>query len=262
MPKPSGQKGSAMDTRAHQPPSIGNLPRARRRRSQMWRLLFAALAIAALVNPFVYSPAAAAEPCPDVQVVFARGTFEPPGVGVTGQAFVDALRADLPNKSVDVYAVNYPASLDFARAADGVADARNKVQDVANKCPKTKMVLSGYSQGAAVMAYITTDNVPPNFELPAGITGPMPKSIAGHVAAVTLFGKPSTGFLNMLDTNAPPITIGREYGGKALDLCADNDPVCSVGGGGDPAAHGMYAVNGMTQQAAGFASQHVSSSLT
>ncbi|MDF2829267.1 MAG: cutinase, partial [Mycobacterium sp.] len=30
--------------------------------------------------------------CPDVEVVFARGTFEAPGIGNTGQAFVDALR--------------------------------------------------------------------------------------------------------------------------------------------------------------------------
>ena len=36
--------------------------------------------------------------CPDVEVVFARGTFEPPGVGATGQAFVDALRARLPER--------------------------------------------------------------------------------------------------------------------------------------------------------------------
>ncbi|HET7739272.1 MAG TPA: cutinase family protein, partial [Mycobacterium sp.] len=104
----------------------------------------------AVVHPFVYAPVAAAAPCPDVQVVYARGTFEPPGVGLTGQAFVDALRGKLPDKSVDVYPVNYPASLDFARAADGVIDATNKVQDVAAKCPDTKMVLSGYSQGAAV----------------------------------------------------------------------------------------------------------------
>jgi cutinase len=232
------------------------------KRGHAWRLLFAALASVAVVNPFVQAPSAAADQCPDVQVVFARGTFEPPGVGATGQAFVDSLRTQLPNKSVDVYPVNYPASMEWARAADGVADASREVQDVANRCPKTKMVLGGYSQGAAVMAYITTDNVPPNFELPTGISGPMPKSVANHVAAVTLFGKPSTGFLNMLDPTAPPITIGHEYDAKALDLCADNDPVCSAGGGGDPGAHGTYSVNGMTDQAAGFATKHVSSSVT
>ena len=59
-------------------------------------------------------PSASAQPCPDVEVVFARGTGEPPGVGGVGQAFVDALRSKVGGKSVDVYPVNYPASSDFA----------------------------------------------------------------------------------------------------------------------------------------------------
>ena len=96
-------------------------------------------------------------------MVFARGTFEPPGVGGTGQAFVDALRAKVGDKSVDVYPVNYPASLDFATAADGIIDATNKIRDVAGNCPNTKMVLGGYSQGAAVMAYTTEDAIPAGY---------------------------------------------------------------------------------------------------
>jgi cutinase len=229
-------------------------------RSRRWisRLLVAAVvAVMAALPMSVHAPRAGADPCPDVQVVFARGTFEPAGIGATGQAFVDALRAQLPGKSIDVYPVNYPASLDFARAADGVADASTKVQSVATTCPKTKMVLGGYSQGAAVIAYITTDTIPPDFTLPAGITGPMPAAVAPHVAAVTLFGKPSSGFLNMVDANAPPINIGKAYTAKALDLCVADDPVCS-GQGGDPGAHGQYAVNGMADQAATFATDHVS----
>lgn len=220
-------------------------------------LAIVAAATLALAHPFAYAPTAtAAEACPDVQVVFARGTFEPPGVGGTGQAFVDTLRGQLPGKSIDVYPVNYPASLDFARAADGVVDASTKVQSVANACPDTKLVLGGYSQGAAVIAYITTDAVPADFALPRGITGPMPSAVAGHVAAVTLFGKPSNGFLNLIDRTAPPITIGKAYTAKTLDLCIPGDPVCSPDGGNN-GAHGQYAVNGMVNQAAGFATERV-----
>src|ERR1700759_3584820 len=69
------------------------------------------------------APANAADACSNVEVVFARGTNEAPGVGATGQAFVDALSARLPGKTVDVYGVNYPASLNFGQAVDGVADA-------------------------------------------------------------------------------------------------------------------------------------------
>jgi cutinase len=195
---------------------------------------------------------AAAAECPDVQLVFARGTFEPPGVGGTGQAFVDALRAKTAGKSVDVYPVNYPASLNFATAADGVIDASNKVRDTVAACPDTKIVLGGFSQGAAVAAYITADAVPQGFALPPGLTGPMPEEIADHVAAVALFGKPSSGFLQMIYTGAPPITVGADYTGKTLDLCIPTDPVCAPGGG-DGNVHNMYAANGLVDQAVDFA---------
>jgi cutinase len=222
------------------------------------RLLVAAvLSIAGLMALPLVVPSASAAPCPDVEVIFARGTFEPPGVGETGQAFVDAVRARAGGRSVEVYPVDYPASLDWQTAADGVIDASRKVTDVAASCPNTQMVLGGYSQGAAVMGYITEDAVPAGFTLPQGITGPMPASVARHVAAVTLFGKPSTGFLQSLTTMAPPITVGPLYSAKALELCIPDDPVCS-GSGGDNAVHSLYAVNGMTGQAADFVSQRLS----
>src|SRR5260370_41628219 len=111
------------------------------------RLFGAAVVTTSAMLSLVAIPSAAAAPCPDVEVVFARGTFEPPGVGDTGQAFVDALRAELGGKSVDVYPVNYPASLDFATAADGVIDASNNVRDVGATGRKTKRVLGGDHQG-------------------------------------------------------------------------------------------------------------------
>src|SRR4051812_41583561 len=157
----------------------------------------AVVATSALLATAINTPSASAAPCPDVEVVFARGTFEPAGVGGTGQAFVDALRSKLGGKSVEVYPVNYPASLDFATAADGFIDTTNKMRDVVATCPNTKMVLGGYSQGAAVVAYATEDSVPPGYTLPPGITGPIAPEIANHVAAVALFGKPSSGFLQM-----------------------------------------------------------------
>ena len=213
----------------------------------------------ALLSPAIDIPSASAAPCSDVEVVFARGTFEPPGVGDTGQAFVDALRSRVGGKSFDVYPVDYPASLDFHTAADGVIDASNKVRDIATRCPNTKMVLGGYSQGAAVAAYITEDAVPAGFTLPAGITGPMPPEVANHVAAVALFGKPSSGFLQTIYTDAPPITIGHLYSAKTIDMCIPEDPICAPGGS-DNGSHVMYAVNGMAGQAADFVARRLASS--
>ena len=249
--------------------SVIRSDQARRRRRLLMgktrrsaRLLAAAvLTTSALVGPPIGVASASAAPCPDVEVMFARGTFEPPGVGLTGEAFVDSLRSKVGGKSVDVYPVNYPASLDFATAADGVIDASNKARDMSTSCPNTKMVLGGYSQGAAVIGYITEDAVPAGFTLPAGITGPMPPSVANHVAAVALFGKPSSGFLQTINTAAPPITVGHLYSGKTIDLCIPDDPICAPGGQ-DNGAHVVYATNGMASQAADFAAGHLSSGLT
>ena len=225
--------------------------------------IFAALAVAAILvgslaaaAPWSAQAHASADSCANVEVVFARGTFEAPGVGATGQAFVDALNARLPGKTVDVYAVNYPASLDFGQAADGIADASNKIETIAASCPNTKIVLGGYSQGAAVAGYTTTDTVPAGFALPAGITGTMPPAIAPHVAAVVLFGTPDTWFLNLADRNAPPITVGQLYTAKTLQLCATGDPVCFPGGL-ERAAHSSYKDNGMADQAADFAARQL-----
>lgn len=213
-------------------------------------------AAAGMVVTAAASAAADGDPCPDVQVIFARGTGEPPGPGATGQAFTDALSARLPNTSIDVYPVDYPASLDFNRAADGVADASHKVIDTAAGCPNTKIVVGGYSQGAAIAAYLTADSIPPGYPLPPGISGPLPASTARHVSAVTLFAKPSNRFLDIVDRSAPPMSIGHLYAGKTLELCATDDPVCSATGF-NRAAHSSYRFNGMTDQAADFAASAI-----
>ena len=224
------------------------------------RLAAPVVAVAALMAPHAGVAAAApdavaANPgpsCPDVQVVFARGTFEAPGVGATGQAFVDALNARLPGENIAVHGVNYPASLDFGAAANGIVDASSEVESVAANCPNTKIVLGGYSQGAAVAAYTTTDTVPAGFNLPDGITGPMPSAVASHVSAVVLFGTPDPWFLHLVDNSAPPITIGSLYTMKTIQLCNQGDPVCFPGGL-DRSAHSAYKDNGMADEAAAFA---------
>jgi cutinase len=220
--------------------------------------IFTAFALATMVVGSLAAPTASAnaadDTCANVEVVFARGTFEPAGVGATGQAFVDALTARLPGRTVDAYAVNYPASLNFGQATDGIADASNRIQSIATTCPATKIVLGGYSQGAAVAGYTTSSAVPAGYELPAGITGPMPPAIASHVSAVVLFGTPDTWFLNLVDHSAPPIVIGQQYAAKTLQLCATGDPVCFPGGL-ERAAHSSYKDNGMADQAADFVAQ-------
>src|ERR1700761_2555519 len=208
---------------------------------------------------------AAAQPCPDVEAVFARGTGEPPGVGGIGQPFVDQLRTAIGPKSLDVYPVNYEASSDFGdriqfaqSVVDGIKDAGNHIEATAANCPKTRIVLGGYSQGAAVAGFVTSASIPSGIpaEYMAFLPKPMPPEIANHVAAVTLFGKPSAQWLQ--NYGAPAVVIGPLYAPKTDDLCADGDTICNGDPGGLPSfAHASYPVNGMTQQAADFAARHL-----
>ncbi|CAM4370137.1 Cutinase [Mycobacterium basiliense] len=204
------------------------------------------------------APPAAAEPCPDVEVLFARGTGEPPGVGGIGGSFVEALRSQIGSRSLAVYPINYPASTDFSNpdfpqtVIAGIRDASSHIEATAANCPNTKEVLGGYSQGAAVAGYVTSAAVPPGVPA-AAVPEPMPPEIASHVAAVTLFGTPSDDFLNQY--GAPPIVIGPLYQPKTIELCADGDGIC--GAGNNPAAHAAYVVNGMTSQGADFAASHL-----
>ena len=99
------------------------------------------------------SPAAFADPCSDIAVVFARGTHQDPGLGNIGQAFVDSLTSQVGGRSVGVYAVNYPASPDFPTAMVGIQDAANHITQMAASCTQTKEVLGGFSQGGAVSLY-------------------------------------------------------------------------------------------------------------
>lgn len=194
---------------------------------------------------------ASADGCSDVLVIFARGTFEAPGVGKVGDPFIAAVRGRAGERTVDEHAVDYPASLDFPRVVDGVVDASNTIRDVAQSCPQTKMVVGGYSQGAAVAAYTTFDHLPPDVVLPPGISGPLPPEVASHVAAVVLFGLPTDRVVSLLDSQAPPIEVGNLFAGKILELCNPGDPVCEPGGRDRP-AHSAYVDNGAIDRAADF----------
>ena len=204
-------------------------------------------AVGAAATAVIVAPTAAAVPGPDIEVVFARGTAEAGGVGRVGQAFTDALSAQVGGRTVSSYAVNYPASYDFLTTADGATDATGHISQMAQSCPSTKIVLGGYSQGAAVMDMLA--GVPPlgNKIGEIGSAPPLSPTAAVTVAAVAAFGNPATKFGN-------PISSVGMFAGRAIDLCKDGDPICSDGR--NPLAHRGYE-DAMAQQAANFAAGRV-----
>ncbi len=185
-------------------------------------------------------PSAAADDCPDAEVVFARGTSEPPGIGRVGDAFVDSLRQQTP-RSVGVYGVNYAASRLQLHAGDGANDVIAHVRDVAGRCPDTKLVLGGYSQGASVIDIVTGTPV-------AGIGwgNSLPAEFADRVAAVAVFG-------NAANRMGGPITTQSAlFGSKAIDLCNPGDPICHEGPGNMWSDHTDGYIPALTSRAANF----------
>jgi cutinase len=206
------------------------------------------LAAVLIVGP---APPAMGATCSDVDVVFGRGTGEPAGVGRVGQAFADELQSQIPGRTVTTYAVNYPASYDFLAAQDGAVDASQHIRAMAQQCQNTRIVLGGYSQGAAVIDMLI--GLPPLGDKLAalgdkfgsvGTAAPLASDLAPNVAAIAVFGNPAAKFSNPATSAAPP------YGARAIDLCKNGDPICSRGR--NPFAHDGYETSDFIPQAAGF----------
>ena len=195
-------------------------------------LMTAGMAIA--LSPLSAPTATAAPECSDIEVVFARGTDEPPGLGKVGKSFVEALRPMVKGKSVSTYAVKYPATWDFMKAAIGANDMSKRIQTIVAQCPKTKIVMGGYSQGAAVVDVVATAPI-----AGLGYTAPLPATAVPHIASVVVFGNPSARIGN------PLTRMSTVFGPRTADLCAPADPICSLGRDWD--AHVQYQESGLVK---------------
>jgi cutinase len=156
-------------------------------------------------------PTASAVSCPAVEVIFARGRLESPGTGVIGQAFISALRSRV-HQNIGVYAVNYPAD---NQVDIGANDISNRIAYNMNNCPNTRLVLGGYSLGAAATDMVLAVPIPI-----MGFKNPMPADADSHIAAVALFGN-GTQWLGPI-TNFSPA-----YQDRTIELCHGADPICN-----------------------------------
>ncbi|WP_060879528.1 cutinase family protein [Streptomyces scabiei] len=178
----------------------------------------------------VATPTATAAACTDIDVVSARGTFEPGTLGfIVGDPVYAALQKKVAGKSLSSYKVNYPADLSPTSAAQGNADLVNHVRSQAASCPNQRFVLVGYSQGANVV-----DNSIGISSAGAVVGSPivatLPAALEPRVSAVLLFGNP---------IRAIGKSVTGTYQSRTIDFCAAGDPVCE-NGGGDVGAHLGY----------------------
>jgi cutinase len=202
----------------------------------------AALVIAAAAQwiPNAVSIASAAD-CADAEVVFARGTDEPKGMGQVGGAFVDSLREQAVGMNIATYAVDYDAGKLQLGTGDGAKDAISHIKSTVASCPDTKIVLGGYSQGANVVNIVAGNPI-------VGIAwgASLPSSFAANVAAIATFGNVA----NRSGTKLP--SQGALFAGKGIDLCNPADPICHAGEGNAWSGHTEGYVPAYTTQAAAF----------
>ncbi|KAI2615320.1 carbohydrate esterase family 5 protein [Hypoxylon sp. NC1633] len=95
--------------------------------------------------------------CKDVIFVFARGSTQPGNIGDDpGPQTINQLKAALGAGAVAAQGVDYPATL-LDNLRDGGCDPedadnmRALITQAATQCPSSKLVVSGYSQGAALV---------------------------------------------------------------------------------------------------------------
>ncbi|CAN5456355.1 cutinase family protein [soil metagenome] len=180
--------------------------------------------------------------CPQVEVIFARGRIEPAGAGQIGNAFVSSLRQKT-DKDISLYAVNYPADNEIDVGAN---DMSSRIQDMAVRCPDTRLVIGGYSLGAAVADVVLA--VPFGF---FGFDKPLPPGMDQKIAAVALFGN-GAAWVGPISNFSP---LYRE---RTIELCHGADPICNPA---DPNTwennwsdhlQPAYIQGGMVNQAADF----------
>ena len=195
-----------------------------------------------LANPISDIPSARADDCPDAEVIFARGTNEPPGMGRVGDAFADSLRQQAGGLNIRDYGVNYAASKLQLHGGDGANDVINRVKSTVSACPNTKIVLGGYSQGASVMDIVAGVPI-------GGISwgSSLPPEYVENIAAVVTFGDVADRAGGSLPTKSTLL------GSKAIDFCNPVDPICHAGAGNEWSGHTEGYVPVYTTQGAAFA---------
>ena len=225
-----------------------------RHRRRLARLV-AALAVAGGVVTTGGAPAADAQAgCSDVEIVTARGTWEPQDAAFLLPQVANRIRTGLTGMSVSVYDVRYPAQPSFATSApQGVTDLVNHVNAEAVSCPNQRYVLLGYSQGGLVVG--------DSLVAPSGRayrqTGPtLSAAAASRIEAVGMYGSMrftggepyNAGNHNPARSSALPRPRGalNAYADRIIDYCYDNDWVCQ--NTGSFITHLGYIWDGTAQQ--------------
>ncbi|KAJ5301244.1 hypothetical protein PENANT_c104G01858 [Penicillium antarcticum] len=218
-------------------------------------MLFVLIALTILVSSSLATPLNAdhekRQSCPNVHVFGARGTTVPPGYGLT-ITIVNEILSAYPGSTSE--AISYPAcggqsscggASYSSSVSQGIQAVASAVNTYNSKCPQTKLVLVGYSQGGEIIDAALCGGGVPN----QGYTNtaiPLSSSAVNMVKAAIFMGDPlfKTGLSYNFGTctaggfDARPAGFSCPSASNIQSYCDAGDPYCC--NGNNAATHAGY----------------------
>ncbi|MFY0406372.1 cutinase family protein [Solicola sp. PLA-1-18] len=205
-------------------------------------LALALAAVAAAVPTTLLAAPASAVPssddCASVVVLAARGTGEAAGTGRIG-----SLAGSIANGSaatVRTQALDYPANLNYIASVNaGSTETREVLEGLAERCPSTRTVLVGWSQGAHALGDALDAR---GTQLSA--------AAARNVKAVVFYGDPSfraaEAFTRGTHTSKNGIFVRPSgdlsgFATRIASYCDTGDRYCQAGDSDVPVHSGYFA---------------------
>ncbi|MCV7194365.1 cutinase family protein [Mycolicibacterium brumae] len=235
------------------------------------RLVPAAVAAGVVLSGLATATATAAPDCADVHVIGAAGSGQrnamsmatQEGMGDVVYSSYQQLRSDLVKAGYTVTSesVNYPAVevpedgsiggwmgfMDSVRA--GAAATGAQYQAYVTKCPTSKVVLAGYSQGAMAVhrnlhGLATSPQLAGALLIADGDRNPTDTTIKMGTTALIAPGETmGVGHEHYIlaGTNTDPLPA--DLGARTISVCDVGDPVCDYDVDGDEATPAQIAIH-------------------
>ncbi|KAI1500454.1 carbohydrate esterase family 5 protein [Biscogniauxia marginata] len=205
----------------------------------------------------------ARQSCAKVHVFGARESTVPQGYG-SSQAMIQLIQGAYPGTTSE--AIVYPAAGGNAYGSSvtaGITAVVNQVSSFVEKCPDTKVVMVGYSQGSQIMDDAFCGG--PDGSSMSETASPLPADVGEHVAALIFMGDPRN--VPGLSYNVGTAQAGGfaarpsgytcpTYADRIQSYCDSQDPYCS---NGNDANHHQQYVQIYGQQALAFVKEKVGS---
>ncbi|KAG5933105.1 hypothetical protein E4U59_007063 [Claviceps monticola] len=124
--------------------------------------------------------------CLPIHMMAARGSLEPSGTGIL-QSLVQEISKRHPSSTVEP--IDYPAGMEDydVSVTAGTQAVKKQITSYVERCPKSQVVLLGFSQGA----HITGDALCGGTALDTGVfTPPLSHDIISHISAIVWYGDP------------------------------------------------------------------------